>query len=446
MRLPRPHLPKFSLADVLLLTTAAAGALAVSGEADSWSGLHVDQFFLFLGLFLCCGQLALHAVAMKRESTVSSSHTLHLRLALLTRWLVVVLSVSVGVIALLANRERITTDAFSEDAFNLVLDLWSEIIPFALAMVAISLLMVPPLPRGGRHPVIRWGTTLIVASSLIGYGLVILWERWTIGFLVHAATNGVELAQRGHLHRPGVFPNHVVEGYVSFWKTTAAAALWLVAAIVLIATPVRGSPWYRWGRFGFMLIAVIVVAGFDLWYYRVEFPRLSPDLATVNFCVSRWGAAGFAFLVVGLAHYGGMLVTRDPALQSVDNEPLALRRSPLLFLGGLSLVVGILVALGTMLRDLAQWLSGGPLQFLADFLVYLAVAPEFFLFLLLLPCVFKLLWQSFVRREITLILKPVQLTDYLCQFTLALALLLVGIPCLRALGFAMWIGPEWPFF
>jgi hypothetical protein len=67
--------------------------------------------------------------------------------------------------------------------------------------------------------------------------------------------------------------------------------------------------------------------------------------------------------------------------------------------------------------------------------------PEEFLKFLLIPFGIALAWQSFRRRERPLELAAVRYRDYAVHLLAALLLLAVGIPCLRTLGFAMWLGP-----
>jgi hypothetical protein len=319
----------------------------------------------------------------------------------------------------------------------------------------MSLLLLPSTPHRRRHTAFHLGVTLLVVMLLAGYGLTMLGTKWESTLFVHEATYEVELAQREHWRRPGVFPDHEQEGYASFWKTTAVATLWFGAAVAVVTPRTRGSRWYRWGRLALILASLCIVAAFDSWYYVVEFPRLSPDLAAQTFFLSPWGIAGFGLMLVALAHYGGMLVTRDPGLLSSGPGGIALRQSPLALVGGLAFGVNSLVWLQDIVRAsvaiVRSYFTGGAAQgptdlTLEDLIFFLIFAPEIFLTLLLLPLAAKFIWQSFRGTEIQFVPKAIRLGDYSGQFALTLALLLVGLPCLRALGFAMWLGPRWISF
>lgn len=148
----------------------------------------------------------------------------------------------------------------------------------------------------------RWSLT--VAAWIVGAALamIVLPQLALIHFLVHVATAGIHNAMPFQWQRPGVYPDHELEGFRLFWITVAVVAS-TIASCALLA-------WILGRRLKRATVAVLagVIAGlllsvavaFDIWYYGWEFHRISPDLAGAVLVATwlDWLGAGILILLL----------------------------------------------------------------------------------------------------------------------------------------------------
>lgn len=165
--------------------------------------------------------------------------------------------------------------------------LFDEIFPGLIWTLCVVIVLSASVARwkhgDNRIASLAWRTR---AAWILGVALAVLVLPGIteIVFLVHIATSGIELAIPKRFGRSGVFPDHKAEGFRTFWISIAAVASIAVAAATLVLINQRS----RDGRARRILLGAIfaatlvAAAGFCVWYYGIEFHRISPDLASVG--------------------------------------------------------------------------------------------------------------------------------------------------------------------
>lgn len=133
-----------------------------------------------------------------------------------------------------------------------------------------------------------------IAVLFLGY---VVSQQLLIPHLVHRAAEGIELGRPVRLRRPGLYPDHASEGFFTSWTGFVAAFFILLAAVLLISISAR----YRArkqlsNKLCIAFIAVLSASlGHAFWYYRWEFHRISPDLASAGLAANwlDWLVGGF---------------------------------------------------------------------------------------------------------------------------------------------------------
>ncbi len=463
MRFPRLHLPKFSLGDVLLVTAAAAVAMAVvTTKKSSFDGL---GFFLgnegermgllFFAALLLALSLGRQAWQLGRAlPSVPLAARAHGKLALWSHLMITAGIIAAAIVVLLINRELVDGEIHVERDWQGTA-LWKTTIPIILTLLAARRLADPPRETRSKAGWLRIVRRILLPGVVLAYGVTMLGQIQMINVFIHIATQGVELAHPARWHRPGTFPNHMLEGYFTARMVLAATSLWLIGVGSLWGASRQQSGVRRLSLFAIVLLSSAAVAAFNWWYAAVEFPRVSPDLAAAPSTLAPWGIAGYALLCLGIAHAWGLTAARRSAIawqNPEESTPLAtipLRRNWLVTLGGLLVALFSLWSLVEQMFILDSFMSIFSSFSLSDFLevfAYMFWMPEEFLKLLLIPFGLALAWQSFRRGQRPLELAAVRYRDYLVHLAGAFVLLAVGLPCLRAFGFALWLCPDWAFF
>jgi hypothetical protein len=378
----------------------------------------------------------------------------YFKLAAINRWLVSGGIVLLSFIAIVTRRLGVDTSP-QDEVLVMAAELWPEFLPYLLALVAVRLLTNN---SAARKPAGLFGSmvTSFVLLSMVLYGCFVV--MGILGWLayVHAITSDIELSQPMRWQRPGAFPDLRTFQSSHFWACAGAFVALLIAISAQMVYCGKAKRTHRAGCVLLFLIALLIVSLFDLWYLTIEVPRVSPDLAAAPLPLTPWVLVAVILLVFGLAHYIGVVAPSRKA--RVDSSPLTIlqaERGWLTLLGSIALVIpGVLFPLGLGVYGFGEVFSNRPwdrpLHFLerGEFHRFntLLFIPDVVPILLMIPLGILLFWQTVRRPELTISVIPIRLSDYLLHFGGTVALLLVGIPGLRALGFALWIAAPWPVF
>jgi hypothetical protein len=162
-----------------------------------------------------------------------------------------------------------------------------ELFPYIVWVGCIALVLVASLnrwrPRRERRASSLWRSLFLLISGPV-IVLLILPDLGFVHYLVHIATQGIESAQPLVYRRPGEFPEHSAEGFRTFWTSLAACGWVFLAAAFLFIANYAALERRRLRQFGIVafIVALTLVAGYCIWYYSIEFHRISPYMAAVG--------------------------------------------------------------------------------------------------------------------------------------------------------------------
>ncbi|TWT88247.1 hypothetical protein Mal64_17260 [Pseudobythopirellula maris] len=284
------------------------------------------------------------------------------------------------------------------------------------------------------------------AVALLGVvgGAACVWallqDMGLIPMLVHVATDGIESTRAADFRRSGTFPNHLAEGYFTFWTMNAIVVGLLLSAIGVMewSAAVR-----RTSRIGVVRPLVFVgaiglLAAAAGWWVLVEFPRVSPDLAQSPL---NGGMVELALAAL-LAMLCCLWIARATGCAAATPARLPPPRTAACA-GVLALVYALMMlyGVGDTIRTLSNpptnfW--GAPISF-AEHLGMLLSAPTTYMELALLLAMARLLLALWRNEE-----SPLPATwskPGAVAFFGALALLAVGGPLLAAFALTVWLGP-----
>lgn len=161
-----------------------------------------------------------------------------------------------------------------------------ELVPGTLLDICVIVVLIDCLRRWQRAKSSEYRALIEPLAWFLGlaFALIVLPDSGLIMYLVHIATEGIEKAMPLRFHRPNVFPNQRLEHFQVFWMSFVAVMAVVVALCILeLVRTVR----FTSKRFvGVAAIYAALVGGagaYCIWFHRVEFPRLSPDMASAGF-------------------------------------------------------------------------------------------------------------------------------------------------------------------
>jgi hypothetical protein len=324
-----------------------------------------------------------------------------------------------------------------------------DIFPDTMASIFVIVVLCDSVSRWG-HPsrTLRmrrgWISLLAVIGGVV-LALIVLPDAGMITYLVHVATQGIEHAQPFKFQRSGFFPDQRLEGFRFFWLSLIALLAVMFAAIALVASNLEGLR----KKFVSVLVAayfVLLVAAalFCVWYYTIEFHRISPDLASTGLG-SNWFdflcGAIVAAMIVTTGAYRLAKTQRPQSIATIhpgsDQLPLHERLVFLLLFVGAIIdyyVEDVLVSM--------QMSMFGPFSVVRFLSQTLSYTPSYIM-LGIGALALQLAYLRWKRREqpIDWELQALNPTRFLWNW-LALALLvIVGLPTISVYCFAFWLGP-----
>jgi hypothetical protein len=152
----------------------------------------------------------------------------------------------------------------------------------------------------------------------IAIALIMLSDGNLVPFLVHRAMQGIERAQNPRFQRSDLYVQLSDEGYYAIWFGFAAVAWLFVAALVAIhLRDERAWPTVRRYRWPIFFVLLVPATAFCIWYHRYEFYRVSPDMGSVGFAMTRFD------LLIG-ALLATVAVTAGAYKMAVRAAPMAI--------------------------------------------------------------------------------------------------------------------------
>jgi hypothetical protein len=327
-----------------------------------------------------------------------------------------------------------------------------EVFPFAVWICCIIVVLMANLASfggPGKCPE-RSSLTFLPLLLVVLVVLLMMPDLGLIHYLVHIATAGIEQAQRGVYHRPGVFSNQAEEGFRLFWITTAAVGLTFVSlACLAIASGATAAQNVR-KRIGVLSFAVLtlLVAAYVSWYYGFEVYRVSPDLAGVGLASSQVERiAGICIAGILLAGGAYRLAVRYDAPAISDHAALVVPAAAnAVILVYIPLVIGIgiyiIESVRTHLRVPNSFWLGSKMPRIVEATVSLLQNPSSILILLVGALSVRLCWLSW--RKPTNgghPLLPLSQRRFVGSFFALAIWLIVAVPTISSYCFVFWLGP-----
>lgn len=325
----------------------------------------------------------------------------------------------------------------------------SEIFPDTLLLMSVILVLTDSIRRWQRKNLKPQSGWIALLGSVCGFvlALLILPDSGLIHFLVHVATQGIELAAPLKFQRVGAFPTHQAEHFQLFWLSLGA-----VIAVVMVASGLALAKNIEFMTKGF--IAVIAAsftllatsAAFCIWFYSAAFYHVSPDLASVGFASNWLDWLGGGTLIAILTTAGAYRLAIGKASATMcapdDGGPanqVALHESVLclVFLFGTALVYFV--------ETIRQFVNE---PFFARSTIWETIAtvlsyPPTYIMLAVSVLSLQLCWARWTRRHEAVIweLKAIDQRRFLWNWFALALLAVVALPTFSIYCFTFWMGP-----
>ena len=165
-----------------------------------------------------------------------------------------------------------------------------ELVPGTQLDLSVIIVLIDCVRRWQRERPSKHRRWIEPVAWILGlaFALIVLPDSGLITYLVHLATEGIEQATPLKFHRPDAYPNQQLEHFQAFWMSFGAViAVALTSYILALARTTKFTS-KRFVAIAAIYAMLVSSSGaFCIWFYRVEFSRLSPDMASVGFA-SNW--------------------------------------------------------------------------------------------------------------------------------------------------------------
>jgi hypothetical protein len=321
-----------------------------------------------------------------------------------------------------------------------------QLFPDKIFLIVVLFVLIDSLRRWrpSERRQQRWWIDACVCLFGLSLALFYVWpDTGLTVFLVHIATEGIESAQR--YHRPGVFPNHQIEHFRTYWSSLAAAIAVMLAATFLARGKCTASAnTQRYVYSALYLTLLGAAAGFCTWFYRNEFPRISPDMASVGLA-SNWFDWVSSSIVVAI------LVTAAAYRLSVEdfnNETCEVTSTnSASFVAFHESVLWLMLFFCSAVVFCFNNFRGLRTLFTApsvlESLGYFLRSPESYLMMALAALTVHLCWVRWKRRHDLLAwkLRPVDRIKFGWSWLAVALLAIVALPTIAIYCFTFWLGP-----
>jgi len=439
-------MPRFSIAMVLYVTTCLATCLTIAAEpaADGPElpgleslGRHIEWQYALM----CLASFGVGGALVQHARLISSDPQFRL-----ARWLRLTLAAGIGLS--LSVRLLLQQGVLDPPESNLAHVIsWSKPFPdavwFALLIFGVlSLLESSP----NSHKVGGWRMPLAVLCSCL---LVSLWAAGSLEmhFIFHIATAGIEAQQPLQFQRLGAFPHHALEGYFTY-RMAVTAVLGLATTIVAFCVSVRSEKRLvkRLSQC-FMAAGIVLLTCFVVWFIAKEYPRISPDFASMDVAgtIQDWIGGGMLLSCAVLWFAMQASRTRDSITAAPTLNRTRLGRLPLVcaalgcFLAGLlnaADVVSNFIEISSLFR---------PVSFSdildAQMILILIRPPEVWFAVGLVILGLGLIRKLWLGGELQA--AAVDGPSVLVNAIWLTAIAAVAVPTLAIYSFCSWLGPWW---
>ncbi|MGI9430084.1 MAG: hypothetical protein ACR2NM_15600 [Bythopirellula sp.] len=447
-------MPQFTIAKLFLVTSAVAIGVAVSQEpeveaAATWGFIYVgdtplSQSLYSFGVVLLIYELIRQAKNVTLpEDLGSSKPRFAIRYRAWLRWGIAAALSGLLLLKLLLNR-KLLPEVERQEISQLYGELWPDLVMLVVVFFALRL-MLDCHPARSRAPSTNFIFSIVIAVGVLGCGFYVVIDRLLVTNLVHIAIDNVEKSQPARFQRADAFPNHRMEGFQTFWRSTQMMCVVLSAlGIVLLSTMLK-SRWVLLGVWAIFVACLLGGANYCWWFVTSEFPRLNPDLASQPVALLRSDAVAGALLVLGLGVVCGYQLARRTS--NAASLPIgALQKSGILAIGAGSIGVAIgyewLAALSSSVSS--PWWGGfttrswvGFLKNFGQILLY----PELMIPFAVCLSAWVVVWRYFKPPHPTSELPIFDGWHFAGYAVATIAWVLVAIPTFAIFGFCYWLGP-----
>ena len=288
-------------------------------------------------------------------------------------------------------------------------------------------------------------TYAIVFAGMGIFGFHLITNQLFIAALVHLAVASIDIGSPLDLQRIDVYPNHQTEGYRTFWVAFSGVVLLIIGGLFLVsATITRRSATRMVSRVVFATL-VIAMGLYLAWFKLIEFPRLSPELASAGFAALWTDFIAGVILILGLAYAAARFFCSHDAERSIP-YPIALRPSWLATIAAIGIVFGEACIFADDFRQsfAISMMFTSPTDLILrclETISYLLVMPDVLLSILLLAyaigTVYRILFSDLQHHRVPEINGP----QFVIDLVNSIALLIVAVPILAIFGFCWWFGP-----
>jgi len=449
-------MPRLTIAGLLLVTFAVAVGFSVSvvpasNNGNGFLAIYIADRRWLQGLqatggILLSFELLRQALVLLRERlTALPKARLAIWTAVVVRAVLAAIVSAMLIVLMLTNRE-ILSEPNHSDFLQVWTTLWPDLLLVASLLAAIRLMLVKhtdseqhisgksSLPQLAIQAFVLLGIAIIAAYIFI--------DRLTLTLLVHIAMDGIEKSQSLWKHRPETYPNHMAEGYWSFWCSVGALSAVVLASSTLFMDSRTTQPRRRaMGRIAFSIL-ILCIGSYAYWFTKSEFPRLSPDFASVGSARLLTDTLAGALLWLGIGVWLGIALARRRGSQIALNAKPPTNSS----LAALSAILILVAQTWGVVESIRSSISLPIIELigLLDYMEILAqfmLMPETLLSLLLMCSALTLLWQAYRGRNEPQPLTPIRGGDLVWYTLASFALLAVAVPTFAAFGFCFWLGP-----
>ncbi|MDC0936824.1 hypothetical protein OAS39_11100 [Pirellulales bacterium] len=451
---------RFTVASLLVVTAALAVTLAIGlsppPDLEPWeTDMRWQQALLCGGgVLVICELVRQSSVLLRQSAVVDSQIKFPVHVAMAIR-LILAFLVAAAVTSRVLVKPAAAAEFVRGEMSHVYIEFWPDLMMTISILLAVRTLLIPRCEiRVTSTRKLLSGS--IIIASLLAILLFMVTDRAQLVALVHFATDGVEKWQAVGLQRAGKFPSHIHEGFRTFWMSTSAALTIVLAAGLLCVHAAVQRPWIRTlASISFFLLLLIAVMH-CCWFVWQEFPRVSPDLASVATPRLWSDSITGMMLLIGLSALFGWKLARRRVL---DHSVLV--NLPTTPPTGVLAVCVLAVASGWQANVLlCRWtVDHSPNSLLSFFFWYLPLRswsnwqnfigtfaaailqPELLLTLILFTSTLILLRQTARRPIGAATFHPVRARHMVGYSLAALALMVVALPSLAVFSFCYWLGP-----
>ena len=278
---------------------------------------------------------------------------------------------------------------------------------------------------------------LLVTSMLI--------EVTLIDFLIHRAVEGVEKSQRPGFQRPGLYIQLSEHNYDATWFGLAAVVCVIAAGLIVSERSKSvGSFVGRVKRAALLLGVLVIPAVYCAWYYVIEFHRISPDIAGAGLALEAFDAVAGSIIAIILVTAGAYRCASTVTQQAVILPIAAKAPSTAFHISSAVLILFFGYACSIVILTSGS-MAYAPMAGRATVFHYLSmlVYPTTVLQLAIAIAIFQLCWFRWKSRSTTTneVIFGLSNSAFNEAWLSLAAILIVGIPTLRAFAFTLWLGP-----